>query len=59
MMKLYINSYFILMKTLAIQFGQKMSRGHVEYIYVALVEDINFKILIRVLRVILEGLFIK
>ena len=59
-MKLYVNSYFILMKTLAIQFGQKLYRAHVEYIYVAWVENVNFKNCnFRVLRGILEGLLIK
>ena len=39
MMKLYVNSYFVLMKTLAIE--KKMSRGHVKYIYVAWVIKIS------------------
>ena len=44
------------MKTLAIQFGQKMSRGHVEYIYVAWVKNVNFKDCnFRVLRSIFWG----
>ena len=46
MMKLYVNSYFILMKTLTTWFGQKMSRGHVVDIYIAWVENDNFKIVI-------------
>ena len=37
-----------------------ISREHVEYIYVAWVENVNFKICnFRVLRSILEGFFIK
>ena len=61
MMKLYVNSYFILMKTFAIKFGKKkVYWGHLEYIYVAWVENVNFKnCKFRVLRDILEGLFIK
>ena len=61
MMKLYLNSYFILMKTLIIYFGQKkLSREHKEYFYVAWVENVNFKNCnFRVLRSILEGFFIK
>ena len=40
--------------------SKKLSRGHVEYIYVAWVENVNFKNCnFRVLRGILEGLFIK
>ena len=57
-MKLYVNFYFILMKTLSIQFGQKLSRGRVVDIHIALVENGNFKEF-RLLRGTSEGLFLE
>ena len=58
MMKLYVNSYFILTKTLIIHFGQKYCLEHVEY--VAWVENVDFQDCnFRVLGGIFWGVFIE
>ena len=42
-MKLDVNFYFTLMKTLNFISSKKLSRGHVVDIYIALLEKSNFK----------------
>ena len=59
-MKLDVNFYFTLMKTLNFISSKKLSRGHVVDIYIAWVENYkNKNCNFRVLRDILEGFFIK
>ena len=57
-MKLDVNFYFTLMKTLNFISSKKLSRGQVVDIYIALLEKSNFKNCnFRLLKGILEGLF--
>ena len=57
-MKLDVNFYFTLMKTLNFISSKKLSRGHVVDIYIALLKKSNFKNCnFRLLKGILEGLF--
>ena len=57
-MKLDVNFYLTLMKTLNFISSKKLSRGHVVDIYIALLEKSNFKNCnFRLLKGILEGLF--
>ena len=58
-MKLDVNFYFTLMKTLNFISSKKLSRGHVVDIYIALLEKSNFENCnFRLLKGILEGLFL-